>query len=163
MGSLFLFQCESAHLYYVYLHFNRATSALWREWFFHLFAYRKHMLIEHIFYTCNQIINEIAFQAILLSKKTKQRGENQNANKHRIKILNPKSTMAQTKNKNRRTPNIKPSPNNYQGKKEIMMTKFLSVLSKVFACLVIVVVPVVNALVAALDNYANKGDAYATI
>jgi len=43
------------------------------------------------------------------------------------------------------------------------MTKFLSILSKVFACLVIVVVPVAKALVIALGNYANKGDAYATV
>ena len=43
------------------------------------------------------------------------------------------------------------------------MFNFLTVISKIFACFVIVVVPVIQALVTALDNYDKKEVAYATV
>jgi len=119
-------------------------------------------LLEHIFYTCNQINNEKGFNLFHCQKNQTKRRESkcqQSANQN----SQPEKTMVQTKNRNRRSNTIKSCPHNQQGKKEIMMTKFLSILSKVFACLVIVVVPVAKALVIALGNYANKGDAYATV
>jgi len=43
------------------------------------------------------------------------------------------------------------------------MLKFLRIASKLFACLAIVVVPVIKALITALDSYANTEAAYATV
>ena len=71
--------------------------------------------------------------------------------------------MAQTKKQNRRCRKIKPCPHDEQGKKEIVMFNFLTAISKIFACLVIVVVPVIQALVTALDNYDKKEVAYAAM
>jgi len=43
------------------------------------------------------------------------------------------------------------------------MFKFLKIMVKVILCLSTVIVPVIQALVTGLDNYNNRGNAYAAM